>query len=110
MEEPIAMEGVLRDGILNGSARRVQHDRRRPAFSNGPAPVTKRTKDMPGELALVPKHIPIPDVEAGSDLTEYLPDDILLALLFHYHTADYLQYADRYRLGVAQPAYCPSAV
>ena len=91
MEEPITMEGVLRDGILNGSARRVQHDRRRPAFSSGPVPATKRTKDMPGELAVKSNQIPTPDVEAGSDLTKYLPDDVLLALLFHYHTPDYVR-------------------
>jgi len=48
-------------------------------------------KDMPDQLALARRQISPPDIEAGSDLTEYLPDEILIALLFYYDTPDYVR-------------------
>ena len=44
----------------------------------------------------VPKHvlseeIPIADIEAGSDLTKCIPTDVLISILFCFHTPDYVR-------------------
>ena len=60
----------------------------------GTSPAPKRMKDAQGNP--VPTHvlseeIPISDIEVGSDLTKCLPIDVLISILFCFHSPDYVR-------------------
>lgn len=84
MEEQLAMEGVRREGIL--TPRNTPNRR----GSTGMSPATKRMKDIPA-IPVLSDEVLVPDIEAGSDFTKCLPIDLLITILFCFHTPDYVR-------------------